>query len=130
MDVVDRSEDRPASIRNTLAGARDGVDVTGETAISDYADRECGDHLQWSISNDQLGHLRVELCVNGVDLFAGRSPAEYPWTSFDDAQRWIHTRVEAAEGGKLIDRSWELNNDRGPGESRWAVLSRGKRLNL
>lgn len=130
MDVVDWSDDRPASIRKTLAGARDGEDVTGENAIREYADRECGDHVQWSIWNDQAGLVRVELLVNGVDLFADVSPAEQTWTSFDEAQRWVHTRVEAAEGGNLIERSWVLIEPRGPGESRWAVLSRGKHLTL
>lgn len=132
MDVVDRSTDRPASIRAILANARKGRDLTDENAIQRYVDRECGDHVAWRISNNDDGiGVRVSLWVNGADLLVGADRANPPWggTEFDDAQKWIHTRVEKAGGDHPVQRAiGELSY--GYLEDRHVVLAPGRQLKL
>jgi hypothetical protein len=131
MDVVDRSDDRPRSIRDNLGSARDGEDLTGKEAVQRYVDRECGDHVAWRIwgEGDEFG-ARATLEVNGTNLLANVDPADPPWGSADyqDAQRWVQARVDAAGGGSAIDRA--QGGMSGSYENRHVVLAPGKRLTL
>ena len=129
MDVIDRSETRPALIRETLANARQGDDKTGAQAIQAYVDRECGDHVAWRIwsDGDDLG-AKASLSVNGSDLLAAVDPRYPPWGGNDylDAQTWIHQLVDSAGG------EWSVDRAQGPMSGSWeerrVVLPPGKRL--
>jgi hypothetical protein len=125
-DVVDRAEQRPAAVRATLAGACEGDDLTGDDSIEQYVNSECGDLLRWRVWDERDGHgARASLKVNGVELVVFDLAAR-PWgDDHDQAQRWVHDRVEEAEPG-IINRA--IGPLDGSGEGRWAVLSSGNKV--
>jgi hypothetical protein len=129
MDVVDKEAERPALIRANVANAPEGEDITGDCAIERYVDRECGDHVAWSIRTETEG-TRVSLEVNGVDLLEGMDPANSRWgtTDYSDAQKWVHATVEAAGGRNDVDFAQGALD--GSSESRHVVLAAGRHLTL
>lgn len=129
MDVVDKVAERPRLIRETVTNAPEGEDITGDHAIARFVDRECGDHVAWSIRTEETG-ARVALVVNGTDVLDGMDPANSPWgtTDYGDAQKWVHTRVEAAGGRNEVDFAQGAMD--GSSETRHVVLSPGHHLSL
>jgi hypothetical protein len=131
MDVVDRSDDRPRSIRDNLTNPRDGEDLTGNDAVQSYVDRECGDHVAWRIwvEGDGFG-AKATLEVNGTNLLENVDPSNPPWgtTDYQHAQRWVQARVDAAGGGVAIDRA--QGGMSASYENRQVVLAPGQKFRI
>ena len=128
LDVIDRSDERPAQIREALGAPNGGAHLTGESAIQDYVERETGDHVAWSISGAGTAGVEVKLEVNGVDVLRDFEPHRLPWVIADeDAQRWVHSRVEAGGAGLLDHASGPMS---GSWESRHVVLPPRRRFDM
>lgn len=133
MNIVDSAEHRPKEIRDTLAGAKSGIDVGGPKAVKDYVDQNCGPLVRWNLrERDASGDLAVELWVNGVDLVASIPEAERPWgQDYWEAQKWVHQRVAAAAGVEdIVDRAVSVGGMSGGYDHRFVVLPRGSKVSL
>ncbi len=131
MDIVDRDSQRPAEIRARLAEAADGQDSTGDEAVTEYVDRECGPLVRWSLKQFQpTDELEAELYINGIDVLPQGSATRASWASdYQLAQRWIHDRVHAAAPNLSIgDRA--VGALSGSYDSRYLILPKGATIAL
>ena len=131
MDIVDRDPERPAEIRARLADPATGQDSTGDEALTEYVDRECGPLVRWNLKQSQpTDDLVAELSINGVDVLPAKSEIRSSWANdYQLAQRWIHDRVQAAAPDLSIgDRA--IGGMSGSFDSRYIVLPKGATVAL
>jgi hypothetical protein len=126
MDIVDRDPQRPAEIRTRLAEAADGQDSTGDEALANYVDRECGPLVRWNLRQSHpTDDLAADVSVNGIDTAPVGSALRASWANdYQLAQRWIYDRLQAAAPSLNIGER-AIGGMSGSFDSRYIVLPRG-----
>lgn len=131
MDIVDRDSRRPAEIRARLADAATGQDSTGDEALTEYVDRECGPLVRWNLKQSRpTDDLVAELWVNEIEIAPAGSALRSSWANdYQLAQRWIYDRLESAAPEMNIGER-AIGGMSGSFDSRYIVLPRGTTIDL
>ncbi len=128
--IVDLNPEVAGRIAAEFAQGHAVSDETGDNAIPRYVERNCGDHVEWEIEEeDNNPPARISLKVNGNEQLS-QDPVDRLWEpGLEEAQRWLHTRIEAA-APQIIDRSISRSTGGLIREHREVVLPLGATIKL